>query len=258
MSSPITTLSFVSDDYGEAEQTDRRIENLAQHGLVKNITVVGSKLLKVTGFHESPTNLGLTWGAHLFLTGYPLLSSNLCSFARSRGGTLDKRTLLSGLLRGVIRIGDIAAEFEAQLQVLMRHGFVVRFLDTHQNIHMLPPVYWALRRVATAHGLAGRIRPTVQIRFSLKQNARTVLSMVSGVTTQSDKYSRVLVGCPGYKCDVIDLEAVRIEWATFLAQLRLRNYSEIVVPVHPGLSPAEMAIYSDPELLELLSCWGTA
>jgi len=255
MQPQVPKISFVSDDYGESAQTDRRIEKLAQFGLVRNITVVGSSLLTATGFHKSRGNAGLTWGAHLFLTGYPLQSRNLRLFAERLGGSLDKRKLLRGLLCRAISCNDIVAEFEAQLQVLKYHGFEASFLDTHQNIHMIPMVYWSLRRVAITHALLNRIRPTIQINFNLKPNTRTLLSGIAGITTQRKRYSRVLVGCPGYRCEIVDLEAVRREWATFLSKLRVRKYREIVVPVHPGLSPAEMTIYSDPKLLELLSHW---
>jgi predicted glycoside hydrolase/deacetylase ChbG (UPF0249 family) len=246
-------LTFVADDYGESASTNRKIEEVARHGLVRNITAVASSQTDGSSFHLSEAGWNITWGAHLFLTGFPPLSVRMQRLMT--GHPMTKRDVLGRWVAGSLRRADIEAEFQLQLELLEKRGFRIEFLDTHQNIHWVPPIFKAVEKVAASRGLAGRIRPTMQLDFSLRPGLRSWFSLLSGAVTQKDRGSRVLVGCPGYQCAKVDLANVRAQWTAFLAKLRQRQYSEIVVPLHPGLGAAEMIIYQDPALIEILADW---
>jgi predicted glycoside hydrolase/deacetylase ChbG (UPF0249 family) len=246
-------LKFVADDYGESASTSRKIEEVARHGLVRNITAVASSQADGSSFHLSEAGRKITWGAHLFLTGFPPLSARMQRLMTGR--PMTKRDMLGRLATGSLRRADLEAEFQLQLELLERRGFRIEFLDTHQNIHWVPQIFKAVEKVAASRGLVGRIRPTMQLDFSLRPGIRAWFSLLTGWVTQKERSSRVLVGCPGYQRETTDLENVRSQWTAFLAKLRRRRYSEIVVPVHPGLSAAEMIIYQDPALIEILADW---
>jgi predicted glycoside hydrolase/deacetylase ChbG (UPF0249 family) len=246
-------LTFVADDYGESAATSRKIEEVARRGLVRNITVVALPQADGSSFHLSEAGRNIIWGAHLFLTGFPPLSVRMQRLMTGR--PMIKRDVLGRWAAGSLRRADIEAEFQLQLELLEGRGFRIEFLDTHQNIHWVPQIFKALEKVAASRGLAGRIRPTMQLDFSLRPSIRSWLSLLTGLVIQKDRSSRVLVGCPGYQCKTVNLENVRAQWTAFLAKLQRRRYSEIVVPIHPGLSAAEMIIYQDPALIEILADW---
>lgn len=247
-------LRLVADDCGESPETDRMIEQVAGGGLLRGISALGLPEGTVPAFQSlARSSPELRWGAHLYLTGFSAHSHAVRAHHLDR--PLDKRRLALLLLSGRLRSEEIEAEFDEQFRALEASGIRPDFLDTHQNIHRFPAVSRAVERLAARRGLSDRIRPTRQLNFDLRPDLRSVLSFLPGWGPPPKPGRRVLVGCPGYRASSVRLTDVRGQWAAFLGRIARRPWLEIVVPVHPGLSPAEISIYSDPGIVEMLSPW---
>ncbi|MCX5784288.1 MAG: ChbG/HpnK family deacetylase [Elusimicrobia bacterium] len=241
-------LRFMADDYGVGAKTNVATASLASGGILSGVSVLASNDSVYPVANERPKDP--IYGAHLYLTEFPPLTPKLASMGRGRG--LSKKALAVHIFAGRISREDIISEFTAQIEKLAVNGFDVRFLDSHMNIHWLPVVFPAVMEVAKKRGLFGDIRPFAQLDFSLRGNARTYLSLFRAKSLGFKADSRVLVNCPGYKQDRIDLNPALELWDNFLVAVKSKRYEEIVVPCHPGLSPAEVRIYSSPEFRQLL------
>ena len=240
-------MRFVADDYGENERTNEKIEMVCSGGIVRSVTVLAP------GKAQSFSRIGgdIAWGAHLYLSDRIPLTDRMR--AVKDGKALSKRDVVLGVAAGRITTGTIFHEFEAQLESLFERGFSIEFIDTHQNIHGLPLINGVVKRVAEIHDLGDRIRPTGQLNFDLTITARSILSSLFSVAGGRGKRSKVLVGCPGYGKYKTDLAGALSSWGRFLSHIKRGGYDDIHVPCHPGLSPAEVDIYSSAEFRELIA-----
>jgi len=59
----------------------------------------------------------------------------------------------------------------------------------------------------------------------------------------------LLLGTPGYKDDSLSVEQMLFWWEQVLPHLPDAAFE---VPVHPGFSPAEVAVLTDPRMMRLL------
>ena len=241
-------LHFVADDFGANAETNTSTVTLLSGGIPHSVSVLASTT-SVYPPHQERTQDAL-WGAHLYLTEFPPLTERLGTLWNGRG--ISKRTLVAQILTGQVSQEDFALEFMAQLNRLAANGFTAQFIDSHMNIHWLPVVFPAIMSVAKKRGLSENVRPFAQLNFSLAWSTQTYFSLIRAKALSFKTNSRVLVNCPGYKLDNIDLNLALKLWDNFLTTVKAHNYGEIVVPCHPGLSPAEVQIYSSPGFKQLL------
>jgi len=243
-------LRFIADDYGESPTTNAAIAAVCQAGVVVSSTVLAAEECVYSKDHLANIN-GTSWGAHFYLTEYvPLTDAVRRYYLQCR--PLAKRNILAGLATGRLSRNALFLEFEAQLVRLMEYGFPVSFIDTHQNIHGIPPVYRIVKAVAEKYGLSSAIRPIHQLNFSLKYDLK---QFVSGLCSRylclaSDR--RVLVGCPCYHEKELNLGVTLAAWNAMLSGISQTSIAELYVPCHPGISPAEMELYSSGEFAGLL------
>jgi len=232
-----------ADDFGESASTNAAILQAGASGVIRSVSVLGAR----ESVHPVELPKGYVWGAHLYLTEYrpwvlPLVGDPV----------QGKAALFGRILSGAWDEEALVEEFMAQVHYLQSKGFPLAFLDTHQNVHGLPVVASAMRKVAARLGLKGATRPIHQLHFSLRPTLRTVLSGAVSSAFGLEAGSRVLVGCPGYQARKIDLALALSQWRRFLAEAGTRGFREVIVPCHPGLSPAETELYGSPAFRDLL------
>ncbi|HEX8725014.1 MAG TPA: ChbG/HpnK family deacetylase [Gemmatimonadaceae bacterium] len=108
-------------------------------------------------------------GLHLnLLVGSPLARAP--SLTGRDGAFLSLAALARRALLGRVRMGEVAAECEAQLAALGEAGIRVTHIDSHRHTHALPAVCAAVARVAAAHRLVLR-RPVEPGRLRLGAGA---------------------------------------------------------------------------------------
>jgi predicted glycoside hydrolase/deacetylase ChbG (UPF0249 family) len=92
---------------------------------------------------------------HLTLTFGRPLTTRMASALRPWGGRFppSKALIALGVLGGRIPAAAVAEEWDAQVRRCLEAGITVRFLNSHEHLHVLPPLDRVVRRLAAAHGI---------------------------------------------------------------------------------------------------------
>lgn len=136
-----------ADDFGYFDGVSRGIVDAAKRGIV---TATG--ILATTGDLEKHVRLleevpELDTGVHLNLThGEAVSDSMRARLGRWNGRFPAKAALLAAFVRRSIDLQAVASEWRAQIERCLRLGLPVHFLNSHEHVHMLPPLY----RIAAA------------------------------------------------------------------------------------------------------------
>ncbi len=129
-----------ADDYGYFQCVSRGILELAADrkltatGILANSPDLADQL---AGLQQVPH---LDIGVHLNLThGRPLTSVMADKLAKHNGRFPSAYVMGLMILTGQIAIDDVRAEWRAQIDAC--HGGNLRFLNSHEHIHMLPELF---------------------------------------------------------------------------------------------------------------------
>jgi chitin disaccharide deacetylase len=81
-------------------------------------------------------------GVHLNATyGTPLTAGFPARLTRDGGMLPDKGALAVALLTGRLTVAAVAAEWRAQIEKCIASGLQIRFLNSHEHVHMFPGLY---------------------------------------------------------------------------------------------------------------------
>ena len=131
-----------ADDYGYFPCVSRGILKAASVGSVTatGIFANGQDLEEQVAWLADYGNLDL--GAHLNLTSRIPLTSAIRNKLEARGGSFPNAFAMAGLiLSGRISSDMVRAEWCSQIETIMRLGVNLRFLNSHEHIHMLPKLF---------------------------------------------------------------------------------------------------------------------
>lgn len=139
-----------ADDYGYFRCVSRGILKSASDGIVTATGVLANS----SHFAEHAAWLrdheALDAGVHLNLTeGTPLTHELRKKLARTSGRFPRKFAMATAILSGAIKPEDVRREWRAQIERCFEAGLNVRFLNSHEHLHMLPVLF------PVATGLAG-------------------------------------------------------------------------------------------------------
>jgi predicted glycoside hydrolase/deacetylase ChbG (UPF0249 family) len=143
-----------ADDYGYFRCVSDGILELAARGIVRATGVFANAPL----FKEYSARLrdcpALDVGNHLNLTyGVPLTSDLRRELARWSGRLPGKAALVMALASGAIGTEAVRAEWRAQIDRCLGCGLRVRFLNSHEHVHMLPPLFSVAVDLAREYGI---------------------------------------------------------------------------------------------------------
>lgn len=135
-----------ADDYGYFRCVSKGIIDLAQKGRVTATGVMANS----PAFPEQAAMLKplvqLDVGTHLNLSyGTPLTDRMREQLPHGNEVFPGKSRMAMHILRRKIDLAAVEAEWRAQILRCLEAGLTIRFLNSHEHIHMLPPLY----RIAT-------------------------------------------------------------------------------------------------------------
>jgi predicted glycoside hydrolase/deacetylase ChbG (UPF0249 family) len=182
--SPWTYLIVNADDYGYFNCVSRGILKSASHGIVTatGIFANSAHFAEHVGWLRDKTDLDL--GVHLNITDQaPLTISMQNKLSRWKGCFPDKFTIARALMSGKITTEDVRSEWRAQIERCLDKGLEIRFLNSHEHIHMLPSLFPMLQALAGEYGIAHIRFPTSELFQSLAIGAlvRDMLIKVVGI-----------------------------------------------------------------------------
>jgi hypothetical protein len=156
-----------ADDYGYFRCISKGILKSATHGVVTATGVFANTI----HFGEHAAWLrdcdALDAGVHLNLTdGTPLTSDLQKTLQRSSGRFLRKFAMARAILSGAIKIDMVKREWRAQIERCLEHGLKLRFLNSHEHMHMLPSLFPVAKALARDYDIRHMRFPTSQLARS--------------------------------------------------------------------------------------------
>lgn len=143
-----------ADDYGYFRCVSEGIADAHRHGVL-NATAV---LANLSRFEDDLPLLkslpDLDVGAHLnFTTGRPLSKTLSDKLSRYEGEFPSKIELVRLLAGRSISAQDVADEWRLQIERCVDAGLDIRFLNSHEHMHMLPGLFQATEQLARAFNI---------------------------------------------------------------------------------------------------------
>ena len=143
-------LIVTADDFGLTPGVNRGILRAFQHGIVTSasLLVTGSAFEEAVNLARENPELDV--GLHLTLVeeqavlgreGLPSLVDETGRFPRTSSEFFRRAVL------GRIRWGEVEREIAAQIARFQKTGLRLSHLNSHQHLHMFPPVFQIVRRL---------------------------------------------------------------------------------------------------------------
>lgn len=148
-----------ADDYGYFNCVTRGILDSVRNGIVTatglfaNAEHFDKHVSWLQDFQE------LDLGVHLNLTERaPLTSGMQKKLAKWNGRFPDKFTMAKTVMTGFLKTENVLAEWRAQIERCLEKGLILRFLNSHEHIHMLPALFQVTKALAKEYNI-------VHVRF---------------------------------------------------------------------------------------------
>lgn len=173
------SLIINADDFGYFECVSRGIVEAINSGGVTATGVMANgpnleqniRILQASDVH-------VDLGVHLNLSlGTPLTEAMRNRLHRWSGQFPGKFTMGLALLSRQIHPGTIEAEWKAQIERCLELGIEPQFLNSHEHMHMLPPLYSVAQELAVVYGIPhirhvtpeslGPVGPSVVLRNTI-------------------------------------------------------------------------------------------
>ena len=163
-----TYLIVNADDYGYFRCVSGGILEAARRGVVTATGVIANR----EGLQEQAEWLmacdALDTGVHLNLTtGVPISAALRQKCARWSGAFPGKYAMVTAVLSGAIPSHLIADEWRSQIERCIAVGLRPVFLNSHEHIHMLPPLFGVATVLAGQYGIP-------HVRVTTAERARRV------------------------------------------------------------------------------------
>lgn len=175
-----------ADDYGYFNCVSRGILDCVRQRAVTAVGVFATSPFLERHSHWLSTEQHVDIGVHLNLTDRSPLSRRLANALSPWGGNFPgKFTIIAALATGRIKLDLVRDEWRAQIERCQSFGMKLTFLNSHQHVHMLPPLFKLARTLADEYGIA-HVRvaiPEMPYTWAPKAMARDMLmlSMVPGI-----------------------------------------------------------------------------
>ena len=146
------TVSFIADDFGLHPEIDQGIIELAKRGRIHGVSVlITSQNFSAERFRELiSTNVRV--GVHLaFTETTPINKNSLPAPWTTPSGSFVPhwKTLARLLLTTPLPVPLVTGEFRSQILALRELGGSIDYVDSHQNIHLLPQFFPAIDPLIT-------------------------------------------------------------------------------------------------------------
>lgn len=152
--SPPIRLIVNADDYGYFSSVTRGIVDGAHAGVVTATGVMANSPDLAERLRWMNGTGTLDWGVHLNLTyGEPLTGAMATALERWQGRFPGKFAMISAIVSRRIAADTVETEWRAQIGRCLDNGLQLRFLNSHEHVHMLPPLFAVTERLADEFGI---------------------------------------------------------------------------------------------------------
>ncbi|MFM8330248.1 MAG: carbohydrate deacetylase [Candidatus Methylumidiphilus sp.] len=258
-----------ADDYGYYPCVSRGIAAAARAGAISATGVLANSPSldsQIPSLGECP-NLDI--GVHLNLTSRLPLTPAMA--AKLPDGQFPSVFAMAGrIMVGSIDVATVYGEWRAQIEAVLHYGLPLRFLNSHEHIHMLPRLFPVALALAKEYGMA-QVRetrpewlPPWGFSAVLRNGLLSAMAVANHPQSQAD--APVFIGLAGSG-------KLRLEYLQNLFA-RLKPGTTYELMCHPGLFDSaeindtrllayhdwesELALLTSPSLRELYAAHGIA
>jgi predicted glycoside hydrolase/deacetylase ChbG (UPF0249 family) len=247
---------FNTDDYGLTSVDVDRILISFENSVIRSTTVV-SNFVQVEDLNRLKKVNNVSTGIHLNLVeGTPMGEYHTIS---KNGKLLSKKEFLKKIFLKQLDIEEIEKELSLQIEYLLDNGIQISHIDSHQNMHYLPPLLKIVVKLAKRYGI-DKIRGLDSEYFWFKDYSKSrafIKNSISRIFNTSSlkkltSTQKIIINAPGlgFECDSIDK-------ALYLWDSAIKNNydSSLIyeVPCHLYLSDFEYELYTSKEFLSILN-----
>lgn len=155
-----------ADDYGYFDAVSRGILEAHARGIVTATGILATGEAFDAQVDRLAGHPDLDLGVHLNLThGAPLSEGMRGALQTPEGHFPGKFSMVGAILRGGVSLAAVEAEWRAQIERCLSRGLHLRFLNSHEHIHMLPPLYRLARSLARDYAIP-------HVRFTAPERPR--------------------------------------------------------------------------------------
>ena len=167
-----------ADDYGYFSCVSRGILKGAESGAITATGIMANS----PNFNESIKWLKqaneLDQGVHLNISyGQPLTHQLQKRLEQWQGTFPDKSVVVKKIITRQIPVSDIENEWRAQIQRCIDSGIKIAFLNSHEHLHMLPPLYKLFTSLTKEYNLvySRYSSPEWQLPMNISSTIRNLL-----------------------------------------------------------------------------------
>ena len=145
-----------ADDFGLTEGVNRAIVDGHINGIITSTTLMANGTAFVSAIASASTVPDLGIGVHLNLTqGRPVCpASQVPTLVNSEGFFYPSPGVLAGrILNRKIHPGEVENELRTQIEKIASAGIRITHLDSHKHIHLLPPIFDLVIKLAREYGI---------------------------------------------------------------------------------------------------------
>jgi|YelNatPaOPRAMG01_1025707.scaffolds.fasta_scaffold34479_2 hopanoid biosynthesis associated protein HpnK len=147
-----------ADDFGLSNGVNRAILDGHRHGIITSTTLMANGAAFDSAVASALTSPELGVGVHLNLTqGRPVCAaSQVSSLIRADGTFYPTPGILAWrIMAGKVEPAHIENELRNQIGKVASAGIRITHLDSHKHIHLLPPVFRLVLKLACEFGIRG-------------------------------------------------------------------------------------------------------
>ncbi|MFC1591478.1 carbohydrate deacetylase [Thermodesulfobacteriota bacterium] len=142
-----------ADDYNTDSERNRGILEAARQGIVTSVSVLTNLPGDETARQELRETFKNNIGVHLNLTNGLPLSRDNATLTDAAGRFFSKPGAWARALLGTYALREVASEFEAQINRLVRDGIVPDHIDGNNHIHVFPGIAGVTAGLARRFGI---------------------------------------------------------------------------------------------------------
>lgn len=144
-----------ADDFGYFHSVSRGILECVDNGVVTATAVMANSPIFETCAGWLRERHDLDIGVHLTLSfGEPLTRALKAGFAFRGGGFPPRFTTVRHMLLRRLKVHEVVDECRAQIERCLDNGLTIRFVNSHEHIHMLPALWPRLQTLAEEYGIS--------------------------------------------------------------------------------------------------------
>lgn len=144
------------DDFGLHPSINSGIEQAHRDGILTSASLVANGEFFDDAVEVIQRNPGLGVGLHInFIEERPLAPAGLIPNLLEQSGSLrkDHLKLAFDVLRGRVKPLELQTELQAQIDRCRSANVKLTHVDSHRHLHMLPPVFSAIKPVLKQNGI---------------------------------------------------------------------------------------------------------